>query len=276
VYNTPTTLNNLLVSQYDLTQLATDILEITGNKTAYNIFIRSLPKVLKVPVNLAALLMNETSPVGFLQTIALETNNFEQYSKIALLGNDLSNEMNDIRCEVKPFGSVVTTPVYDPSLDTNIPVWEELTLERIQRNENRITIVNTFRMVGLIGMYEQSSIDEYTTVDDIENRKQKLNNYYELLVENDSTMIVIPDVKNNLDVVKTQTEVVLDTKSQYLPRVITIKLERPYSAKMISYELYGELIKNETELNTYAELIKGLNQDQPAHALNGEIKVLES
>jgi hypothetical protein len=275
VYKAPTSLNNLLVAQYDLTQLASDVLRITGNQTAYNIFIRSLPKVLKNPDGLASLLLNSANPVGFLQTIALETNNFEQYAKLALLGNDLSDEMNDIRNDIKAFGSVVTEQVYDPSIDINVPVWEETTLERKERNENRITIVNTFRMVGLIGMHEQSSIDNYTTTDEINNRRLLLNQYYEDLVENDETGYIITNIRNNLDIVKTRTEEVLNTKEQQAYIVIEIKLERPYSAKMISYELYGELIKNETQLNTFAEIIIGLNRSQPAHALVGIIKVIQ-
>ena len=275
MYKAPTSLNNLLVAQYDLTQLASDALRITGNQTAYNIFIRSLPKVLKNPDGLASLLLNSANPVGFLQTIALETNNFEQYAKLALLGNDLSDEMNDIRNDIKAFGSVVTEQVYDPSIDINVPVWEETTLERKERNENRITIVNTFRMVGLIGMHEQSSIDNYTTTDEINNRRLLLNQYYEDLVENDETGYIITNIRNNLDIVKTRTEEVLNTKEQQAYIVIEIKLERPYSAKMISYELYGELIKNETQLNTFAEIIIGLNRSQPAHALVGIIKVIQ-
>lgn len=275
MYNAPSTLNNLVTANYDLLQLADDILDITGNQTAYNIFVRSLPKVIKQPTNLANLLLNEASPVGFLQTIALETNDFGQFQKIAILGNELSNELNDIRVPVQPFGTVVTEQEYDPTIDTNIPLWEESTLERLQRNENRITIVNTFRLVGLTGMYEQSARDSYTTTEDIEARKELLNQYYEALVEDDDTEIVIQQVKNDLDIVKTRTEQVLNEQAQNLPGVVTLKLERPYSAKMIAYELYGEFIKNETQLNSYADLITGLNRSQVAHALVGEIKVLE-
>lgn len=275
MYKSPTSLNNLLVAQYDLAQLANDILQITGNRSAYNIFIRTLPKVLKNPEGLASLLLSSNSPQGFLQTIALETNNFENYTKIALLGNDLPDEMNDIRNVIKPFETVVTEQEYDPTINTNIPVWEETTLERKERNKNRITIVNTFRMIGLIGMFEQSSIDNYTTTDEIDNRRALLNQYYEKLVEDDESVFIITNIKNNLDVVKTRTEAVLNTKEQQAYIVTTIKLERPYSAKMISYELYGELIKNETQLNTFAGILIGLNRSQPAHALNGEIKVIQ-
>lgn len=275
MYNSPITLTNLITAQYDLIQLANDVLRITGNQTAYNIFIRALPKVLKSPVNLSNLLLNGGVPVGFLQTIALETNNYDQFQKIAILGNDLPNEMNTIKDNEKPFQSVVTDQVYDPMIDANIPLWEETTIERKQRNENRITIVNTFRMIGLIGMYEQSAIDTYTTTEEIELRRQMLEEYYQLLVENDTTEYIIQQIKNNIDIVKTRTEQVLNNKSQNARGVITIKLERPYSAKMISYELYGELIPNEAQLNTFAEIITGLNRSQPAHALTGEIKVLE-
>jgi hypothetical protein len=275
VYKTPSSLNNLLVAQYDLTQLANDILVITGNQTAYNIFIRSLPKVLKNPEGLASLLLSAETPQGFLQTIALETNNFENYKKMAILGNDLPDEMNTIRSNIKPFPNVVTEQIYDPTINTNIPLWEETTLERKERNENRLTIVNTYRMVGLIGMYEQSAIDNYTTTEEIDNRRKILSQYYELLVENDESDYIIRNVKNDLDVVKTRTEQVLNTKEQQAYLVVTIKLERPYSAKMISYELYGELIKNETQLNTFAEVLIGLNRSQPAHAMTGEIKVIQ-
>jgi hypothetical protein len=275
VYRSPTSLNNLLVAQYDLIQLANEVLKITGNQTAYNIFVRSLPKVLKNPEGLAALLLSASSPQGFLQTIALETNDFERYKKIALFGNDLPNEMNDIRENILPMSCVVTDQEYSSEINIDIPLWEESTLERKERNENRVTIINTFRMIGLIGMYEQSAIDNYTTTDEIDNRRAILSEYYELLVENDESDYIITNIKNSLDIVKTRTEQVLNTKEQQAYIVVGIKLERPYSAKMISYELYGELIKNETQLNTFANILIGLNRSQPAHAMTGLIKVIQ-
>lgn len=275
MYRSPTSLNNLLVAQYDLIQLANEVLKITGNQTAYNIFVRSLPKVLKNPEGLAALLLSASSPQGFLQTIALETNDFERYKKIALFGNDLPNEMNDIRENILPMSCVVTDQEYSSEINIDIPLWEESTLERKERNENRVTIINTFRMIGLIGMYEQSAIDNYTTTDEIDNRRAILSEYYELLVENDESDYIITNIKNSLDIVKTRTEQVLNTKEQQAYIVVGIKLERPYSAKMISYELYGELIKNETQLNTFANILIGLNRSQPAHAMTGLIKVIQ-
>lgn len=275
MYNNPLSINNLLVAQYDLLQLANDVKKITGNQTAYNIFKRSLGKVLKNPISLAKLLLNSTNPVGFLQTIALETNDISQFKKISTIGNDLPVELNEIRANVKPFGSRVTTQVYNPEISTEIPIWEEDTIERRQRNENRITIVNAFRMVGLIGMYETAARSTYTTTEEIEEIKEMLNQYYEKLVENDTTKYIIGQVKNNIDIVKTRAEIVLNEKEQNTPRIITIKLERPYSAKQICYELYGELIKNEIQLNTFANIITGLNRSKVAHAMSGEIKVIE-
>jgi hypothetical protein len=277
MYSTPTSLNNLLAAQYDLTQLARDIRDVTGNETAYNIFIRSLPVVLKDPLGLAKLLLSAVPPVGFLQTIALETSDFSAFQKISILGSDLPNEMNDIRGDIRPYVSVVTEQVYNPSINTDIQIWVDDTRERRERNENRITIINTFRMAGLTGMYEQAARDTYTTTEDIEHRKNILDAYYEQLIENDNTMFVINDVKNELDILKTRTEQVLETKAQSsnVFGVVIIKLERAYSAKMIAYELYGEYIKNEIQLNTYANILTSLNRDQPAHRLIGNIKVLE-
>ncbi len=149
------------------------------------------------------------------------------------------------------------------------------TVERTERNNNRVTIINAFRVVGIIGMYETAARDTYTTVEEIEVTRQTLDRYYEEIIECDENCLVIDDVKNALDTLKNQTEEVLDKKAQSLPRVITIKLERPYSAKQISYELYGEFIKNENQLNYYAEVIAGLNRSQPAHVLQGEVRILE-
>jgi hypothetical protein len=43
---------------------------------------------------------------------------------------------------------------------------------------------------------------------------------------------------------------------------------------MLAYELYGEYIKNENQLNYMADLIAGLNRGQARHALIGNVQVV--
>jgi len=54
-----------------------------------------------------------------------------------------------------------------------------------------------------------------------------------------------------------------------------IFLEKPYSASVITYDLYGEYIQDEEQLNYLKNIIIGLNKEKPAHVLSGTIRIVE-
>lgn len=163
----------------------------------------------------------------------------------------------------------------DKMPDFSIPLWKNETTERRERNKNRLTVVNSTRVTGLIGMLETAGERIYTTTNQIDDIKAEIDLYYEEIVENDTTGIVIPKIKQQLEKLKSQLDQVLQRKRQNAYAVTTITVERPYSAFLLAYELYGEYIRSEEQLTYIASIIKNLNKSLPAHKLQGEVRVIE-
>jgi len=271
-YTVPITTNNRNTVIYDLNLLADDVLKITGNKSAYDEFVNKINQSIYNKDTLKKILFNQSKPYGFLERIRLETNNYDMFDKITCLGFDYTNEMSDINVDIRPAPSLVAGRLV---CDYDIPVWEETTQERIIRNANRITIINSFRVFGLIGMLNEAAKRKYTTTDDIKEVRNKISNVFETIIDNDETRILIPDIKQSMQTQFDRTLEVLTQKEQNAYNTTTIKLERKYASQLISYQLYGELIKNETDLNNFSDIIKGLNRQEAAHALNGEIRIIQ-
>jgi len=103
-----------------------------------------------------------------------------------------------------------------PVISSDIPLWTYDTAERVERNNNRLLSANTFRVCGIIGLLEGYSNKEYKTTNQIDNDVKTLNYYYDLIIENDTTNILIPKIKNDLDIMKLKTEDLLKTKRHNL------------------------------------------------------------
>lgn len=271
-YIVPTTNNNINTVIYDLNNLSEDILKINGDRKLQKEFNRKINISVYNKYLLKNILFSKTKPLGYLESIKANDYSFENYKKIACLGFDYSNEMSEININTRPTPNSISEKLV---CDYKIPVWEETTEERLIRNINRITLVNSFRVYGIMGMLYQASIRNYTTTDDIKKTRHDIVYIYSTLIENDMTNILIPKIKNSLDKMKFLTLDVLSEKSQNAYNITHVKLERKYSAQLISYQLYGELIKTETQLNKFRDIIKNLNSSFPAHALEGNINVVQ-
>ena len=278
-YTEPEIGNNLSTAVSDAGGLAESVKEITGKIAEIKNFLRKIDGVIRQVDNYAALLLNPGQPLGLLQSLLLDTRNtgaFSLYSKLAVMGSNLSNSMNDIDEGITPTISTVFPAV--PILlevDTTIQLWDTDTLERTLRNDGRIAIVNTFRMAGLIGMFEAAANASYTTTEEIDKTILILENYYSALIEDDNYILVIARMKTIIDELKNLTDKVLARKRQQAYGVIEIEEVRPISGFLLAYKLYGEYIQNESQLDYMANLIVGLNRSQPAHALQGVIRVVE-
>jgi hypothetical protein len=278
-YESPTGLNNITTSKSDFTNLAGTINNITGLVFGVKSFIRNLPKRLSNPSTLGNLLLSSSSPIGLLQLVSGQdtSKSFSNFANIATCGNNFSNVLADIRDGFTPKEFVMPdAKTYNPKkIDVTINIWQANTNERKQRNNNRYCAINTFRLVGLISMIENAARRAYNTTLEIDSIMKMIDLYYRELIENDKTRVIIPDIKQSVDKLKILSESVLLAKRQNAYNVTEIKLEKPYPSKLLTYDLYGEYIKNEDQLNAIAELIRGLNKSQPAHAMQGTVKVLE-
>ena len=275
----PRTANNVLTASADAKALAAKIKDITGKIKDVRNFIRRVDGVIRQVDQYAALLLNPGQPIGFLNSILLSTRNtgaFSLYTRIANIGKDQSNSMNDINAGISPTTSTVfPDEPLSLDVDVNINLWDNDTQERRERNANRLSIINTFRITGLIGMYDSAANTNYTTTEEIDKTVLVLEDYYTALVENDETVIIIQSMKSVIDELKNLTDKVLERKRQQAYTVIEINEVRPISSVLLAYKLYGELIKKEVNLFFMASIIAGLNRGQPAHALEGTIRVVE-
>jgi prophage DNA circulation protein len=278
-YVEPSTGNNFLTAVTDALGISDEIKEITGLIKETRNFARRVDVSIREVDKYAALLLNPGQPIGYLQSILLSTRNtgaFSLYTRIANVGKNQSNSMNDITSGITPKTSTVF-PAQPVSLqiDTNINLWNDDTLERTERNTGRLAVINTFRITGLIGMFESAANANYTTTEEIDKTTLVLENYYTTLVENDATCIIICSIKSIIDELRNLTDKVLARKRQQAYGVIEINEVRPISSVLLSYKLYGELIKKEENLFYMASIVAGLNRNQPAHALSGTIRVVE-
>lgn len=307
-YISPSTLSNLQTALSDITGLIQNVQKITNKVREATTFLKKVNALISDPTGYANALLASVDPLGYLQSLSLAYNDltetievssdllvqsttreadslvpsnsgvdagFNVFTQMSGLGSNFSNSVNDIKDGITPAKSALA-PVNatDYQFDSTIPVWDETTAERIERNTNRVATVEIFRFTGLIGMYENASRKTYNTTDEIESDLDKLNTYYEDLVENnDSPLTEL--MKPFLEELKNQTEQVLQDKSQQAFTVTTIDVLRSTSSYLLAYELYGEYLQNDDQHQFMSDLIAGLNRSQVRSRLKGEVKVVE-
>jgi hypothetical protein len=275
-FSAPSTIDNITTAISDTNNLAIACNGIVNNPAGLNVFLNAMPSAISNPTQFVSLLLNQNDPLGFLENIAVSLSGnqaFNTFTQFATFSNNLSNSVYELTNNIQPFPcGTITIPRL--SVNTNINLWDNDTYYRQERNQNRLAIVNLFRMVGLIGMYEAASGMTYTTTEDITTTRSILDSYYEALIENDTTGVIIPQLKYNLDQIKGMTYDILKAQNQNVYSISTIQIDKPYSVKLLTYDLYSEYIQNELQLNTYASIIQGLNRSMPAHLLQGIIKVI--
>lgn len=272
-YAPPSTVNNAKTSQSDITKAATTLFNITKELAPFALFMANITVNSKSPQDFARALLSNSTVQGYLQKIAIllvGDKAFSQFKSLAVVGYDLSNSMADITNGIFPKNLVKNTV-------TNyiIPLWEENTAERKERNNNRLSTINTFRTTGLIGMMEQSASKVYTTTDDVDTTKKSLDDTYNFLVSNDTTGKIIPDMKPSLDNLYGLSKKVLESKRQQSFNVSEMTLEKTVSAANLAYDLYGEYVKNDQQLAYMAGLVSNLNRSQCSNLLSGLVKVVK-
>ena len=85
-FQSPSTLNNKLTARSDFLNLAAIVNDVTGLAFATASFTRNLPKYLNSPAGMGALLLSQISPIGLLQSFALQntSKSFSNSKKIAI------------------------------------------------------------------------------------------------------------------------------------------------------------------------------------------------
>ena len=114
----------------------------------------------------------------------------------------------------------------------------------------------------------QAIINNFLTVQELTNVKNIIENLYTTLIENDTTGVLIPFIRTDLEAMKNQTIAILNSEvaNNNVFQTGTIQLEKVIPASVLSHELYGEYINNEDDLETYKDILTSLNSSQPMHA----------
>jgi hypothetical protein len=271
-YSVPSSVLNATAIVSDAVVLSQVLFNVIKDRILLLKFSKNFQKKIQNADLLAKYLLNSDDPVGFLEDISLKINNFNAYKKIAIIGNNLPSEMYDILD-----GQVMTydVPVSSRDLNFTIPTWGVETKDREERTKNRCLLINTFRIIGLIGMMESAIKKEYTTAIEIIKVMQDIEYYFENIIDKDITDILISNLKNFLYNLKGKTFEVLMQKKQNAYKTVTININNPIPSTLLAYNLYGEYIKTEIDLMNYANILEGLNNQVPAHLMNGDLQVIQ-
>lgn len=276
----PKTLNNILCLKNDMTAVINQIVQTTGGFLALGkLTITILENAVSNPETIANLLFGipsgflnqvysqfgaSTSPVPANTTTKLYTPSvvqpaFNGYKTLTLMGYNLASNMYEISSGFQPMGVI-------PSID--IPVWPSVTQEQIDRNNNRLALINSIRMWALINMMLQAVLNNYLTVQQLIDIINIIDTQYGLLIENDTTGVLIGDIISDLEAMKNSVLAVLnsDLQSNNVFQTTTIQIEKIMPATLLAYQLYGEKIQNEDDLDTYKDILISLNKSHPAHA----------
>lgn len=161
----------------------------------------------------------------------------------------------------------------------NIPLWNPTTAGRIERNNNRLALVNVNRIASLVTSYEVAASSIYSTSEDINSVRLALEANHETLMRDDT---IDPDILQSNDKVRDSVENlriaslnVLEQKEQQVFKIDSIDIQRASSSLVQAYALYADGLKNEDELETQTLSLRGINPTKPAIALNGNSPVFK-
>ena len=282
LYKSPNSVNSITSAIQDFKILGALVNNFFTVGQAYTYFLRNVTQNLKNSSGMTGLLMSTIDPIGLIQTMFTVNNGtqgFNNFKKMTTFGNNLSGVICENKNGVNAHKSNIASGFMasDPKdflPNANINIFGYETTERSLMSNNRLLIVNLFRIAGINGMLEEAVKKTYTTSSEVDSVLNDIDFYYSLIIENDITGVLIPNLKADLDLLRSYTEAVLRLLRQNTYTVVSLNLEKFYSCKMLAYELYGEYIKNESQLNYMSDLLAGLNRSQARHAMINNVEIV--
>lgn len=273
----PDTTANVLTAQFDLEQFTDAINQITA--VANNIaeitrivdFIAiNSPSIVRSASTLATTFMSElwqTVSVGLSGGAGLSI-----LQDLTKFGSQLSLSLSDIRN-----ATVLTTPSSDSD---DIPLWAETTALRLERNQNRLSLINSGRVSALVSAYEQAADTTYNTDQEIEETRLTLENEHQRLMRVDTadkTLVQSQSgVRRAMEDIRLAALSVLDQKEQSAYSLKSITVGSPIGAFILAYDLYAEELTTVEDLNTKGLEVRSLNPGQAADKLIDNITVLQA
>lgn len=294
IWDQPDTALNIATAEYDILQTVQssinqyNTLFVTSSLTAYqslaNDIARDRPSLVTDGALLAAaLIQNTPTDPGLWQQTSLGVPNGFGTTQ-ALLGTTFGRDLSIQSATI--FGATEdnTTGVSfsDPSFTSFINLWPADTAARLQRNNNRRLLAQTYRVNSLVMAYEQAAAFDYSTEDQIIETRELLYQAYDtvmregLLEAGDSESIQIqPGVRFAVESVRSIAGEILERKAQFSPGLTTVQLSAPRSALELAYLLYAEELTTTSDLENSAITLRGLNPALSAVALDGPISIFD-
>jgi prophage DNA circulation protein len=279
-WRTPGTVANSAVAQYDLiraaqavpgafaTMLPTSTLErINGTVSLVS---STAPTLIRNGAGAASNLISiwQQTSLGFSGIIAAAGNisgAFDGLIGMTRFGGGLSTSLRKIS----------NSPGGEISQSVTVPLWPETTAQRIQRNDNRETIVYSNRVASLVSAYEVAAAQDYRTLDEINDVRAQLESANEQLMRIDTidADIIQSDdrVRDAVLNLRIAALDVLEQKRQEAFETVTVNRETPASAFVEAHRLYAEEFTSASALQSRAIELRRLNPAQKSTALVGDI-----
>ncbi len=168
----------------------------------------------------------------------------------------------------------------DTETSFGIPLWPATTQQRIDRNENRVSLANLNQVNALVAAYEVGANIDYSTREQLVNARELLEEAHEQVMRVATTDENIvqsdQDVRFAVENVRIAALDVLEQKSQQTVSTTTVKKISPLSSFVESYFRYSDGITESSVLEAQAIDLRNLNPDQSASALDGNIVVFRN
>ncbi|MCP4489026.1 MAG: hypothetical protein GY820_17190 [Gammaproteobacteria bacterium] len=278
---------NKIVSEYDLEEIASSVattFETTTDSSAANDLNNSVDNILRNSgryvsdgEQLSSFLVQTGSDdiTGLFQATSIGQVGGSGYSAaISLLdfGSDLTLQLTEIGRS-----STVFSDEEDES--RAIPLWPATTADRITRNENRTTLVDTTRLNALIVAFEQAAASEYSTSDEIVEVRTQLEDSYDQLINQDgydgNRIVGRNSVRNATENLRFATLEVLETKEQDTYQIVDVENIGMPSVPVLTWNLYAENLTTEEDFDLITQTVRTLNPEQSSISLDNEATVLQ-
>jgi hypothetical protein len=272
----PATSANVLSAEFDLKQFTEAINVINAEvdnlndlNTVSDLIEQNSPSIVRDGAELADAFMK------LWQTVSVGLKGGKGVSALLDLtsfGSELSLSLSDIK------NASILTTTNTESFD--IPLWDETTAVRAQRNQNRLSIVNAGRVAALVCAYEQAADTTYSTDAEIEETRLALETVNQRLMrvdtENKTLIQSQPEVRRAVEDVRLAALQVLDDKEQSVFSLATIINKAPVGSFSEAYILYAEDMASAEDVTNRGIEIRALNPTQAADKLVGKVTVLQS
>jgi len=274
-YVKPVTANNRDVLKNDIEQMAKDFTDnIPNTKTLTDGLLNGLNDIIDDVDKFTRQLMREGVLGTIMNNLPDDGSLFGNVKELWTFGNNLTKVLPLLLEDLSIRTTLGTkTLLLGPY---HIPTWLKNTKNRKVRTENRVLLVGTVRSFGMVCALEQAAYGNYTTVDEIQDRIDEIEDGFTNIVY-DTTLSLPSSIVSTLEELKTVCYRELDKKRQRAYKIKEVDIKGDTTTPLLAYQLYYEEIVNSNSIGTFNTLnrfLGNINPKQRRDRLSGTISVL--